>query len=359
MATATQAQQQDQPQAPFKNAEFMQGVKVHPGGEPAYAVDLKKPIVDAESNDVLIKVVAASVNPVDWKVARGDFTLFVSVPEIPGYDVAGKVVACGNKVVHLKSGDSVWADIAPRSGTYAEYVLADSTNVDTKPENLSFNEAAAIPLAGLTAYQGLVHYGKIKPGDNVLILGGASGVGHFAIQIAKFYKATVWATASGEHYELLKKVGADYPINYQTEKLLDRIGSAKMDIVLDVTGIKEDRDAAFEVVKKKDGHIITTQPLDPSDKLTFVNLLKLGAAYAWDRTASALWRDVNYHYFIADATRGRQDLPFLREMVELGKLKPHISEVYPLQRVHEAWNKSMSMHPGGKLVLEITKEQSA
>jgi NADPH:quinone reductase-like Zn-dependent oxidoreductase len=338
----------------------MSGIKIHAGGEPTFATDLRRPVLDASSNDVLIKVAATSVNPLEWKVAKGEFKIFGGYqPEVPGYDVAGTVVAVGSRVIRFKPGDKVWGDISPRSGSYAEYALADADHLDLKPEKLSFNEAGATPLAALTAYQGLVHYAKLKAGDNVLILGGSGGVGHFAIQIAKAYKANVWATGSSEHQEILKRAGADYPINYQSEDVVAKLGSLKMDIVFDVTGIKEHRDAAWSVVKKHTGHIITTQPLDPTDKASFLSNLMSGASFAWDRTASALWRDVNFHFMIKDPVRAHQDLPFIRQLAEEGKLRPYISEVYPLQRVREAWDKSKTMHPAGKIVLEVSKEQSA
>jgi NADPH:quinone reductase-like Zn-dependent oxidoreductase len=110
----------------------------------------------------------------------------VNVPEVPGYDVSGTVEAVGAQAqAQWKVGDQVWGDIAPRSGSYSQYVIADSTNIDHKPRNISFQEAAAIPLAGLTAFQALVRLGHLKAGQKVLVLGGSSGVGNYAIQIAK------------------------------------------------------------------------------------------------------------------------------------------------------------------------------
>jgi NADPH:quinone reductase-like Zn-dependent oxidoreductase len=116
---------------------------------------------------------------------EGDYAPLMPPPEVPGFDVAGTIVGVGSGAAHFKLGDEIWGDISPRAGAYAQFVVADATNIDFKPKNINFQEAAAIPLAGLTAYQALIKLGQLKTGQKVLILGGASGVGHFAIQIAK------------------------------------------------------------------------------------------------------------------------------------------------------------------------------
>lgn len=178
-------------------------------------------------------------------------------------------------------------------GTYAEFVIADDRNLDFKPKELTFVEAAAVPLAALTAFQGLVHVAHLKAGDKVLVLGGASGVGHFAVQIAMGLGATVWATASENHRALLcEELGCEHFIDYKTQNVNEALRGHEMDIVFDAVGAKESRDNAFALLKPHTGHLVTIQPADPAEKLSYLKLLGAAVDYAWKKTESVFWRDV-------------------------------------------------------------------
>jgi len=302
-------------------------------------------------------VAAASVNPVDWKIARGDMAPMVPIPQIPGLDCSGWVVATGDRVTRFKVGDQVWGDIAPRSGSYAEFCIADEANLDLKPNNLDIHSAAAVPLAAMTAYQGLVLTAQLKAGDKVLILGGSSGVGHFAVQIAKAHGATVWATCSTRNVEFVKSLGADFVIDYTKQEFSSMMRDEEMDIVFDVVGKTKDRNDAFAKVRKQ-GHLVTTQPVEEEEKPSFLKMIGATLKFAWDKTTSALWRGVQYHAFLTDASQGHRDLPILRQMVEAGTLRPMIDTMMPLEQVDQAWARSKVGAVAGKIVLKVAASSS-
>ncbi|KAL2335658.1 hypothetical protein Fmac_016871 [Flemingia macrophylla] len=216
-----------------------------------------------KDDQVLIKVVAAALNPVDYKRAFGYFkNIDSALPIVPGYDVAGVVVRVGNEVRKFKVGDEVYGDINehavnnPKSiGTLAEYTVAEEKVLAHKPSNLSFIEAAAIPLAIITAYQGLEKVG-FSAGKSILVLGGAGGVGTFVIQIAKhvFDASKVAATASTAKLDLLRNLGADLPIDYTKENFEEL--SEKFDVVYDTVGESE---KALKAIKEG-GKVVTIAP---------------------------------------------------------------------------------------------------
>jgi len=169
---------------------------------------------------LLVRVRAASVNPVDWKLRKGSlrFVRPARFPLILGYDVAGEVEAIGAEVSHFAPGDPVYASTDnPHGGGYAEYVLVGEAATALKPASLTFEEAAAVPLASLTALQALRDKGEVAEGERLLVNGGAGGVGHFAVQIGKALGARVVAVASGRNQEFLRELGADRGIDYEEE----------------------------------------------------------------------------------------------------------------------------------------------
>src|SRR5580765_3382050 len=211
-------------------------------GEPEVlqlADDLPSPRVGP--NGVLVRVHASSVNPVDWKFRRGLLAAVrpVVFPVIWGCDLSGVVKEIGPAVTLFKPGDEVYGMkdgyvAKTYRGTYAEYVVVPEKSLAAKPKSLSYEEAAAVPLAALTAWQAMIHQGKLKPGHRVLIHAGAGGMGVMAIQIAKVFGAYVAATASTRNQDLLRKLGADLAIDYAREKI-DKI-RPKFDLVLDGVG---------------------------------------------------------------------------------------------------------------------------
>ncbi|MFN2541184.1 MAG: NADP-dependent oxidoreductase, partial [Chthoniobacterales bacterium] len=193
----------------------MKAVVAHEYGGPEVLKLEDVPVPEPKENEVLVRVIASGVNPADPLILGGKYAkeFGTHVPLILGYDMAGVVVKTGAKVTKLKAGDAVYAYLL-WGGGWAEYCLTNEAEAAIKPNSLTFVEAAAVPLTGLTAWQALVDIGKIDKGQTVLIHGGSGGVGSFAIQIAKARGARVIATASTANQDLLKQLGADVAIDY-------------------------------------------------------------------------------------------------------------------------------------------------
>ncbi|TKH10150.1 NADP-dependent oxidoreductase [Bacillus wiedmannii] len=273
--------------------------------------EVLKPIV--KGNEVLIRILATSVNPVDWKIRKGDLQeqLRFSFPIILGLDVAGVIEEVGEEVECFKVGDKVFTK--PENigkGSYAEFITVKSDLVSYMPTNLSFKEAASIPLAGLTAWQSLVDYAKIKEHDRVLIHAGAGGVGSLAIQIAKSFGAFVATTASSKNEEFLKSLGADF------------------DIVLDTIG-GEVQEKSFQIIKS--GGVLVSIVHEPIQKIKGIK-------------SGFLWLKPN----------GKQ-LEALSKLIVHGKIKPIISKVVPFNEegVREAHILSEGQHVRGKIVMKV------
>ena len=193
----------------------MKAIVINQYGESEELVkeELEKPEIKA--NQLLIEMYATSINPIDWKIRAGYMadSMQQDFPLILGWDAAGVVKEVGSDVEKFKVGDEVFARPSLENGSYTEYLAVDENLVALKPKNISFNEAAVTPLAGLTAWQCLVDFGKIKKGDKVLIHAGSGGVGSFAIQIAKSFGAYVLSTASASNEDFLREMGVDEFIN--------------------------------------------------------------------------------------------------------------------------------------------------
>lgn len=183
--------------------------------------EVEKPVT--QHNDILIQVYAFSVNPVDWKVRRGDAKLLTGrkPPKILGADYAGMVIEVGKQITNYKMGDAVFGMVnAFKGGTYAEFVKVKEEETCLKPENLSFEEAASLPVVAVTAYQSLVRQGQLKQGDHVLINGCSGGVGLSGVQIAKTLGCKVTGVCSTKNVEVAKKMGVDHVIDYTKEDIL-------------------------------------------------------------------------------------------------------------------------------------------
>ncbi|MGR3741900.1 NADP-dependent oxidoreductase [Companilactobacillus sp. DQM5] len=217
----------------------------------------KLPIPKISDNQVLIQTKATSINPIDWKLREGylkqmfDWTF----PIILGWDISGVITKIGANVTDWHVGDAVFARPATtKQGTYAEYVAVDANLLAHKPDNISFEEAAAVPLAGETAYQALITHGKLKKGESVLIQAGSGGVGTYAIQIAKSLGAHVTTTTSSKHFELVKELGADEIIDYKKEKISDKL--TNIDLVIDTIGGKT-QEESFDILNRDSGRQIS------------------------------------------------------------------------------------------------------
>lgn len=305
-------------------------------------------------NGVLVQIHASSVNPVDWKLRKGLLSpvLKVRFPVIWGCDCSGVVSEVGSAVTLFKPGDEVYGFKNQRvaktwRGTYCEYAVLPEKTLARKPANLSHEEAAAIPLAALTAWQALSNQGKIKPGRRVLIHAGAGGVGHFAIQIAKAFGATVAATASARNRDFLRLLGADEVIDYAREKVEDRL--SRYDIVLDGSG-NAVWAASFRVLRFGGRFITLTVPIprEPSGRLRFFAsaLRGIGAGMARGALTGKRW------HMTSVKPRGG-DLEKITALIEAGKIRPSIDRSFPLENVAEAHRLSETGHVRGKIVLKV------
>ncbi|MGF2022910.1 NADP-dependent oxidoreductase [Enterococcus casseliflavus] len=286
---------------------------------------------ELKANQLLVKVAATSINPIDWKLREGYLKQMFpwDFPIILGWDVAGDIVEIGADVTEFKVGDAIYArPETTRFGTYADYAIVDAELAAIKPENQNYAEAAAVPLAGLTAYQALFEHGRLKEGEKVLIHAGAGGVGTYAIQLAKAAGAYVITTASPRNHELLQKLGADEIIDYHTtdfEEVLQDI-----DLVFDTMG-GDTQKKSFTVLKPK-GRLISILSIEDED-----------LAKEKDIIAKAIWLRTN----------GKQ-LAELTELIEAEKVNSIIGATFPLtvQGIYDAHALSETHHAVGKIVIE-------
>jgi NADPH2:quinone reductase len=294
-----------------------------------------------EAGEVLVRVVAAGTNPVDAKFrAEGD-SIGLEAPIVLGADVSGVVEEVGAGVTDVAPGDEVYYTpevFGPRSnGSYAEYHVANADIVAKKPASLSHEEAAAVPLAGETAYEAIVRRLTVRVGETVLIHGGAGGVGSFAVQIAKAAGARVLATASSDNQEFLTELGADVAIDYRdqdpTEVALEETHGEGVEAVFDAVG--------GETVV---GSIPATKP--------FGRLATILGAQG-DLTPLYQKNQTLYGVFL---TRERARLEELGALIDRGQVRPLVAEVLSLEEVGKAHKRLDSGHGRGKMVLRVVEE---
>lgn len=288
-----------------------------------------------EEDEVLVKVKAAGLNPVDYKIRQGKLKKIhkIKFPKVLGYDIAGEVAGVGTKVKNFKAGDEVYA-MLPMSemGGYAGYVAVNEKDLAFKPKNLSFEEAAAIPIGGLTALQALRDQGKLKDRNQEVLVNGASGgVGIFAVQIAKARGATVVGVCSTQNVEMVKSLGADAVIDYTKQDFTQL--SAEYDIIFDAVGKRSYSEC--KRVLSKYGRYVTT---GFSPKI----LLEFGISAFTNKKA----RLVSVH-------ASGKDLELLTNYVEENMLKPVIEKVYSPEEMPLAHQRLESEHVAGKLVVKM------
>ena len=283
-------------------------------------------------DQVLLETYATSINPIDWKLREGYLKEMFpfEFPIILGWDASGIVVETGKNVSRFKKGDRVFARPATtKNGTYSEYTAVDENLLAKIPEKMSFEEAAAIPLAGLTAWQCIVDIGKVNKGDKVLIHAGAGGVGIYAIQIAKSFGAFVATTASGKNEEFLKALGADQIINYEEENFNEVISD--FDFVLDSMG-GDIQSKSYQVLKKNGRLVSIVAP--PSEE----------EAQEFGVAASFHWLNEN----------GEQ-LEKLADLFKSGELNPMVGEIFEFTEkgLQDAHALSETHHARGKIVIKV------
>src|SRR5262249_17010745 len=225
----------------------------------------KLPIPTPGPNEILLKVKAASINPVDWKIREGRYPAVKSdkLPYVLGRDVSGVVEACGAETIGHQRGDEIYAMLGIDRGAYVEHVIVKANEAAPKPRSIDHLAAAGVPLAGLTAWQGLFRYGELKAGQRVLIHGGSGGVGHFAIQFAKARGAYVITTVSEKNIGFVRESGGDDVVDYKKQKFEDVV--REVDVVFDLIG-GETRKRSWPVLKK--GGILVSTMMEPFQENT-------------------------------------------------------------------------------------------
>lgn len=289
--------------------------------------DTADPVLNAD--DVLIKVYATSVNPIDWKIRQGQKKgRAPQFPLILGWDVSGVIEQVGDQVTGFEPGDEVFARPNPaRSGTYAELVAVRASEVARKPVTIGHELAASIPLAGLTAWQGIFDHGKLKAGQKVLIHGAAGGVGTLAVQLAKWKGAYVIGTASARNISFLKELGADEVIDYAAEDFSEKL--TDIDLVFDTIG----GDVQMKSLKviRPGGILVSTVGIKDPEAVKASGIL--GVPYM--------------------AQSYGDQLQEMAHLVDAGEIRPVVSKILPLKDADEAHRLSEEGHTRGKIVLLV------
>jgi len=313
--------------------QTMKAIRIHNYGGPEVLQYEDAPRPKPQAGEVLIRVHAAGVNPIDWKVREGHVKDFWShkLPLILGWDLSGAVEAVGPGPApagRFKKGDEVYSvsDIS-RDGAYAEYVVVRESELSLKPKSLHHVRAAAVPLAALTAWQSLFDTAQLQPGQRVLIHAGSGGVGHFAVQLAKWKGAYVFATASTKNQDLLRELGVDEPIDYTQQRFEDI--ARKIDIVLDTLG-DETQERSWSVLKK--GGVLVSLVQPPSEE----KAKELGVRAA-----------------IIGAQPNGAQLAEIAKIIDSGKLAPVIDRILRLSEARRAHELSQSGHTHGKIALRV------
>ncbi|UUD63688.1 zinc-dependent alcohol dehydrogenase family protein [Pseudomonas seleniipraecipitans] len=284
------------------------------GGPESFELrEVPKPVPQA--GQVLVRVHATSINPLDFQVRRGDYADLVQLPTITGHDVSGVVEKVGPGVTSFVPGDEVWytPQIFDGPGSYAEYHVASESIVGKKPASLSHLEAATLTLVGGTAWEALVVRAGLRVGESILVHGGAGGVGHVAIQLAKAIGARVFTTVREENFEFARSMGADVLIDYTTEDYVEAVlretGGRGVDVVFDTIGgdtLTRSPDALAQL-----GRVVSIVDIAKPQNLV----------QAWGKNAS-------YHFVFTRQNRGKLDE--LSALIERGQLRPHVGAVYSL-----------------------------
>jgi NADPH:quinone reductase-like Zn-dependent oxidoreductase len=306
----------------------MKAIRVHAYGGADQLRYEEAPEPKVESGKVLVRIRNASVNPIDFKLASGTMRQIMPInfPWIPGGDFSGVVEEVGPGVTGLKKGDAVYGD-ASGGGAYAEFYAGPATMIAPKPRRLSDVEAASIPLAAQTAWQGLFDNGRLERSETVLIHGASGGVGTFAVQLAHWKGAKVLATASGSNADYVRSLGADQVIDYKATPF--ESVAKNVDLVLDLIG-GDTQKRSFGVLKPGGRLIATAEP--PNEE-------------------EAAKHKVEAKMMQMKATTN--NLKQLAELLDAGNIKTVVAKTYPLAQAREAWAEIISGHARGKIVLEV------
>ena len=300
--------------------------------------EVEKP--EVKDNDVLVRVYAAAANAGDYFSMRGSpwlARMSVGFPKprdyIPGWDFAGRVEQVGKEVGRFQPGDEVYG---ASTHTFAEFVSAEAGSLAPKPDNLTFEQAAAVPTAALTALQGLRDKGQVQKGQKVLINGASGGVGTFSVQIARYYEAEVTGVCSTKKVDMVHSIGADHVVDYTQEDFAT--GGRRYDLILDNVASRSFSDLRRSLSAR--GLII---PNSGHSGMRYV--IKAYLLSAFTRQLTSPWMmSVNH-----------KDLVFIKDLIEAGKLTPVIDRIYPLSQAPEAIGYLGDGHPCGKVVINVVQ----
>jgi NADPH:quinone reductase-like Zn-dependent oxidoreductase len=303
---------------------------MHTYGGPEVLLYEEAPRPRLREGEVLVRVHAAGVNPLDRKVRAGELKEIIhhKLPLIPGWDVSGVVEEVGQGVSQFKRGDEVFAMADPtRNGGYADYIAVREATAAMKPKSLHHVRAAATPVSVLAAWRSLFDLGHLQSGQRTLIHGGSGGVGHFAVQLAKWKGAHVIATASRKNQELLRKLGADEIVDYTTQKFEEV--AEKVDLVLDTIG-GDTQERSWCVINKGGALISLVQP--PSEQKA---------------------RQFRVRGIMCSVQPNGAQLSKIAKLIDSAKLKPIIDRILPLSEARRAHELSQDAHIRGKIILRV------
>jgi NADPH:quinone reductase-like Zn-dependent oxidoreductase len=312
-----------------------QAIRIHEFGGPDVLKQESVELPQPKSQEVLVRIMAASVNPVDTKTRQGKFQA-IKVDDLPltlGRDLSGVVENCGADTNGIRKGDAVFALLGSERGAYAQFAMVRLDELAPKPENLSHVEAAAVPLAALTAWQGMIDHGALEAGQRVLIHGAAGGVGHFAVQIAKARGAWVAATCSGRDLDFVRSLGADQVIDHEKQKFENDVND--IDLVFDLVA-GETQDRSFSVLK--DGGALISTLKEPDAQ-------------------KAAAKDLRVAHYMTESDGG--ELNQIGALLLEGKIKPFIFATFPLSEAARAEILLDKSHVQGKVVLTVAQDKAA
>lgn len=314
----------------------MKAAVIYSYGDPdvLQIADVERPQI--KPDQLLVKVYASSINPVEWKMRKGMLKLLTGsqFPMILGFDVSGEVSEIGSQITQFKPGDLIYARLdQPTGGAYAEYAVVSEKAAALKPTNVTHEQAAAVPLAAMTALQALRDEGRLEVGQKVLINGASGGVGTFAVQIAKVLGAgEITGVCGSKNIDLVKSLGADRVIDYTQQDFTQ--DSAKYDIVFDVVGNRSLSNC--KSVIQPHGVYVTTQPYPGNFLQSFLTTLLPGQKYK-----------------VILLKSNRADLNYLKEQIEAGKIRSVIDRTYPLSDIADAHAYSETERAVGKIAITI------
>jgi NADPH:quinone reductase-like Zn-dependent oxidoreductase len=304
--------------------------------------EIDQPI--AADHEVLVRVRAASVNPRDWHFLRGlpyvmrPLGLRIPKSGVLGSDVAGQIEAVGSKVTRFRPGNEVYAHVT--ADAFAEYACVPEEILGHKPANLTFEQAAAVPLAALTALQGLRDHGRVQPGQKVLVIGASGGVGTFTVQLGKFFGADITGVCSTRNVDMVRSIGADHVIDYTREDFTQ--SGRKYDLIFQLAGTRSPSDCRRALTPK--GTLIVSSGDSRGHWIGPIGRIL---------QALALSPFVGQRLSSFEAKPSARDLEVLKELIEAGKLSPVIDRAYSLSEVPEAIRYLEEVHARGKVVITV------